>query len=246
MNSDPVILSVETATLSGSVSVSRGKSILGQLAGEAQVSHSNTLLADINRILNQTGIRLDEVDVFAVATGPGSFTGLRIGIATVKALSTTLERPCAGIPTLAAISHAAGASVRSVALMPAGRGEVFAQLFSVSPDGTVTPLDSPAHITPEVMIDKYGDLAGICWAGPGTALYYDKIVARAQQKGFMVSEGQNGEKDAKSWRFAQSEPFLSSHVATLALAKFAAGQLDTAKTLAAVYVRPSDAELKAK
>src|SRR5262245_58362113 len=200
MNSDPVILSVETATLSGSVSVSRGESILAQLSGEAQVSHSNTLLADINRILKQTGLRLDEVDVFAVATGPGSFTGLRIGIATVKALSTTLERSCAGIPTLDAIAHAGGASVRLVALLPAGRREVFAQLFSVLPDGTVTPLDEPAHITPEAMINKYGDLVGICWAGPGAALYRDKIVARAQQREFVVSEEQTGEKDAKSWR----------------------------------------------
>ena|SRR5215510_11123878 len=246
MNPDPVILSVETATLSGSVSVSRGEAILGQLAGEAQVSHSNTLLADINRILDQTGIRLTEVDVFAVATGPGSFTGLRIGIATVKALSATLERPCAGVPTLEAIAHAGGASGRSVALMPAGRGEVFAQMFSVSSDGTVTALDSPAHITPKTLLDKYGELAGINWCGAGASLYRDKILARAQPRGFMFGEGQSGEKDAKSWRFAQLEPYLSSHVATLALAKFAAQQLDTPKTLAAIYVRPSDAELKAK
>ncbi len=246
MNPDPVILSVETATLGGSVSVSRGEVILGQLAGEAQVSHSNTLLADINRLLDQTGVLLNEVDVFAVATGPGSFTGLRIGIATVKALSATLERPCAGVPTLEAIAHAAGPSGRSVALMPAGRGEVFAQMFSVSPDGTVTALDSPAHITPDTLLDKYGELAGICWCGPGASLYRDKILARAEQHGFLVDEAQTGEKDAKSWRFAQSEPYLSSHVAKLAMAKFAAQQLETPKTLAAVYVRPSDAELKAK
>src|SRR5262245_28629135 len=116
MKADAIILSVETATLRGSVSISKGNSILGQLAGEAQVSHSNTLLADINRILTQTGLQLDQADVFAVATGPGSFTGLRIGIATVKALSATLGRPCAGIPTLEAIAHAAGESTRSVAL----------------------------------------------------------------------------------------------------------------------------------
>src|SRR5262245_21999810 len=238
MNSDPVILSVETATLSGSVSVSRGESILAQLSGEAQVSHSNTLLADINRILDQTGIRLDEVDVFAVATGPGSFTGLRIGIATVKALSGTLERPCAGVPTLEAIAHAGGASERSVALLPAGRGEVFAQMFSVLPEGRVTALDSPAHITPDMLLDKYGDLTGICWCGAGASLYRDKILPRAQQRGFRVSEAQVGEKDAKSWRFAQPEPYLSSHVAALAMDRFAAQQLDTAKTLAAVYVRP--------
>jgi tRNA threonylcarbamoyladenosine biosynthesis protein TsaB len=246
MKSEAIILSVETATLRGSVSISRGNSILGQLAGEAQVSHSNTLLADINRILTQTGLTLDEADVFAVATGPGSFTGLRIGIATVKALSATLGRPCAGIPTLEAIAHAAGASERSVALMPAGRGEVFAQMFSVSPEGTVTALDSPSHITPDSMIDKYGDLRGVCWCGEGALLYRNRIQERAGQRAFEVSESETVEKDPSSWRFAQPEPYLASHIAALALAKFAAEPLDTPRTLAAVYVRPSDAELKAK
>jgi tRNA threonylcarbamoyladenosine biosynthesis protein TsaB len=246
MKADAIILSVETATLRGSVSISRGNSVLGQLAGDAQVSHSNTLLADINRILTKAGLQLDETDVFAVATGPGSFTGLRIGIATVKALSATLGRPCAGIPTLEAIVHAAGASERSVALMPAGRGEVFAQMFSVSPGGTVTALDSPSHITPDSMIDKYGNLEGVCWCGEGALLYRDRIQERARQRGFGVREGETVEEDASWWRFAQPEPYLASHIAALALAKFATEQLETPETLAAVYVRPSDAELKAK
>ncbi|HKE56964.1 MAG TPA: tRNA (adenosine(37)-N6)-threonylcarbamoyltransferase complex dimerization subunit type 1 TsaB [Pyrinomonadaceae bacterium] len=246
MKADAIILSVETATLRGSVSISKGNSILGQLAGEAQVSHSNTLLADINRILTQTGLQLDQADVFAVATGPGSFTGLRIGIATVKALSATLGRPCAGIPTLEAIAHAAGASTRSVALMPAGRGEVFAQMFSVSLEGTVTALDSPSHITPDSMIDKYGDLEGICWCGDGALIYRERIEERARQRGFGVSDGQIGKKHPSSWRFAQPEPYLASHIGALALAKVATAQLETPGTLAAVYVRPSDAELKAK
>jgi tRNA threonylcarbamoyladenosine biosynthesis protein TsaB len=248
MNPEPIILSVETATLRGSVSISRGESILGQFAGEAQVSHSNTLLSDINRLLRETDLQLDDTDVFAVATGPGSFTGLRIGIATVKALAATLERPCAGIPTLQAIAHAAGVSDGSVALMPAGRGEVFAQMFSVTPAGTVNPLDSPSHITPQSMIEKYANLADICWCGEGALLYRDRILERATRHGYMVIESTTGivEKPSPGWRFAQPEPYLASHVGALGLAKFKAEQLDTPKTLAAVYVRPSDAELKAK
>src|SRR5215213_11524682 len=122
----PLILSVETATLSGSVALLRGEQVLAALAGDSGVSHSNTLLNDIDKLLHEAQIDLPQVDLFAVATGPGSFTGLRIGIATVKALAATLDRPCAGVPTLQAIALAAGESRRSVALLPAGRGEVFA------------------------------------------------------------------------------------------------------------------------
>ena len=117
----PLILSVETATMSGSVAISRGDEILGVVTGDASISHSNTLLADVDRLLNETKIALAEIGLFAVATGPGSFTGLRIGIATIKALAATLDRPTAGIPTLEAVVLSGGVSAESVALLPAGR-----------------------------------------------------------------------------------------------------------------------------
>src|SRR5215212_8632457 len=138
-----MILSVETATLSGSVALARGENILAGFAGDSGVSHSNTLLNDIDKLLNEAHVDLPEIDLFAVANGPGSFTGLRIGIATIKGLAATLGGPCAGVPTLQAVALAAGESRRSVALLPAGRGEVFAQLFSVMKDGFVTALDEP-------------------------------------------------------------------------------------------------------
>src|SRR5947207_1763330 len=131
----PLILSLETATLAGSVALSRGNQMLAALAGDSGVSHSNTLLHDVDKLLSEAHIDLSDIDFFAVATGPGSFTGLRIGIATVKALAATLDRPCAGVPTLQAIALAAGPSPGSIALLPAGRGEVFAQLFSVTDRG---------------------------------------------------------------------------------------------------------------
>src|SRR5262244_1238163 len=130
------VLALDTTTRAGSVAIVDGDAVVDQRCGDATRTHAARMPAEILTLLAAHERTLADVDVFAVASGPGSFTGLRIGIATIKALSTTLERPCAGIPTLDAIAHAGGASVRSVALMPAGRGEVFAQLFSVSADGT--------------------------------------------------------------------------------------------------------------
>ncbi|HKR22298.1 MAG TPA: tRNA (adenosine(37)-N6)-threonylcarbamoyltransferase complex dimerization subunit type 1 TsaB, partial [Pyrinomonadaceae bacterium] len=150
--SQPLILSVETATLSGSVAVTRGSEMVGVIGGDPDISHSNTLLVDVDKLLDQTQLALPEIDLFAVATGPGSFTGLRIGIATIKALAATLDRPCVGIPTLEAVALSAGVSEASIALLPAGRGEVFTQLFAVHNDDAhprlVEALDEPAHVPP--------------------------------------------------------------------------------------------------
>lgn len=222
----PFILSVETATLSGSVALSRGDEIVAALRGDSGISHSNTLLNDIDKLLHEAQVELTEIDVFAVATGPGSFTGLRIGIATVKGLAATLDRPCAGVPTLHAVALSAGASDRSVALLPAGRGEVFAQLFSVTRDGLVTELDKATHISPQRLLAKYGSLESIVWCGEG---------AIANKSLLETKPG---------WQIAPPTQNLATHVASLAWGRFRDNQLLHPDALQAIYVRPSDAELK--
>lgn len=221
--SEPLILSVETATLAGSVALARGEQILAASSSNAGISHSNRLLNDIDVLLSGAHVALPGIDLFAVATGPGSFTGLRIGIATVKALAETLGRPCAGIPTLEAIALAAGESEASVALLPAGRGEVFAQLFSVTNDGLVTALDHATHISPQILLEKYGSLESVVWCGEG-----------AIANSALLTNG----------RVAPPVQNLATHVVSLALKRFREGQLQAADALQAVYVRPSDAELK--
>lgn len=215
--------------MSGSIALTRGAELIASLAGDPAVSHSNTLLADLDKLLSETEFKLADVDLFAVAAGPGSFTGLRIGIATVKALAATLDRQCAAVPTLQAVALAGGAAEASVALLPAGRGEVFAQLFSVSADGAVTALDEPSHISPQKMIDKYGSLETVVWCGAG---------ALAQRELIESSAG------GKQWRIAQQADKLARYVAALALRNFSQDQLVAPDALQAIYVRPSDAELK--
>ena len=241
MSGEPLILSVETATLAGAVAVSKGEQIIASLAGDKNTSHSNTLLREIDTVLNSADRTLAEVDLFAVATGPGSFTGLRIGIATVKGLSFTLGRRCIPIPTLEAIAHSAGVCERVVAALPAGRGEVFAQMFSVSVDA-VTPLDDPVHISPTVMLEKYAAFNHICWAGDGAVVHRDKIKTWAGHAGSRFSEDQCGE----GWCLIRSPVNLAENVAMLASRKVQSKEVQDAKDLRAIYVRPSDAELKTR
>jgi tRNA threonylcarbamoyladenosine biosynthesis protein TsaB len=233
----PLILSIETATLAGSICVSRGGEVLATSSGDPQVSHSNTLLADIDTALKKANVALSEVDAFAVATGPGSFTGLRIGIATVKALAETLGRPCVGVPTLAAIAYSAGQSDRTLALLPAGRGEVFAQSFSVVSTG-VTPLDEAVHLTPLRTLERYDEVSNLLLTGDAARTHLDKFREWAAQHGREIKEAGTG------WRFYNTETNLAQYVAVLALFKIEANDLHPPNRLQAIYVRPSDAELK--
>jgi tRNA threonylcarbamoyladenosine biosynthesis protein TsaB len=249
VTTDPIVLSLETATPGGSVYLARGNVQLAARIGDPQISHSNSLLNDVSESLDEAGLTLQEVDLLACALGPGSFTGLRIGIATLKALSSTLGRPSAGIPTLKAVAHAAGPSHATVALLPAGRGELFAQMFSVSNDRTVTELDSAAHLSPQKLMEKYGTLRELVWAGPGAHQQRDFLAQYAAQIGIAFSEntpnlvGDPSQPISDNWRLAAKEPNLAAHVAALALQLFERGEVQSAQSVQAIYVRPSDAEL---
>src|SRR5215471_852757 len=165
----PLILAVETATRAGGVALARGEKVLTAAAGDASVSHSTNLIEMIEQVLGQANTKLSEVDLFAVAIGPGSFTGLRIGLATVKAFAVHLNRKIAGVATLAAIAHASQVEGRVISLLPAGRGEVFAQQFAVT-EREITELDQAQHLSPQAVSEKYGALEGLTMVGDGARI----------------------------------------------------------------------------
>lgn len=243
----PLLLSLETATRAGSLAITRGQTLLASRTGDAAVSHSTNLLDQIKSALNEAGLRLGEVDYFAVATGPGSFTGLRIGLATVKSFGATLNRLCVGVPTLHAIAHGAGESARTVALLPAGRGEVFAQQLAVSSDGSVAPLNQPTHLQPQKLIEAVAPLRALRWTGEGALIHADAIRERAEDEGreFRLADEQNGiSSDENQWVLVRSREALALSVAHLAAQKILSGEASAPQEIRAIYVRPSDAELK--
>jgi len=221
---EPVILAIETATRAGSVAVARGEQVLSSRVGDPDVSHSANLIELIESALNEAGKELSNVDFFAAAVGPGSFTGLRIGLATVKALASVTNRKIVGVSTLAAIAHATRVEGQLVALLPAGRGEVFAQMFSVS-DGTVMAQDAAAHLSPKETIERYDKESDVRWVGEGV----EKLSE------FLQSESSSGTANG-------SLP-LAVSVADLALKDYREGKSVGPNDLHAVYVRASDAEI---
>jgi tRNA A37 threonylcarbamoyladenosine modification protein TsaB len=140
-------------------------------------------------------------------------------------------------------------SKATVALLPAGRGELFAQMFSVSEDQAVTEIDSPTHLSPQRLIEKYGSQMDIIWAGPGAHQQREFLADAARQLGVaLVEESIDSAlhpdpEQGSIWRLAAREPNLARHAAALALRLFDHGKVQSAETIQAIYVRPSDAEL---
>jgi tRNA threonylcarbamoyladenosine biosynthesis protein TsaB len=152
-----LLLAVETATRVCAVALARGGEVVAELADEDARLHSERLLPSIDALLARAGARLADVEAFAVSIGPGSFTGLRIGLATVKAFALGDARPVAAVPTLAALcasaaGEAAGAPV--AALLDARRGALYAACVSraglaradLLPDCVATPRELAARL----------------------------------------------------------------------------------------------------
>lgn len=153
-----VILAIDTTSRAGSVAILRGGTIVYEAEGDPDVTHGQRLPADIMRAAAAAGLRIDAVELFAVAAGPGSFTGLRIGIATVQGLAMAHARRVVPVPVLEALARAGAGPARMVgAWMDAQRGQVFAALYGS--DGTV--LASPTALTPEETLEAWRDLAPV-------------------------------------------------------------------------------------
>jgi tRNA threonylcarbamoyladenosine biosynthesis protein TsaB len=238
--SQPLILAIETATRAGSVGLARGGEILFSASGDATASHSTDLLETVEITLQRAGQKLSDVDLFAAARGPGSFTGLRIGLATIKSFAMCTGKGCAGVSTLAAIAHAAGDSENTVALLPAGRGEVFAQMFSVR-DEQARELDQAAHLKPDAVLERYGRLPDLIWAGDGARLHAELLRESAQARDFPFKE--QAKRSQPGWTLAPPSEHLAKSIAALALILFREGKTTSPDKLQADYVRASDAEI---
>ena len=168
------ILTIDTSTKNGSLSIWRSLEETVDFVGDASLTHGERLPSDIENILERANIGLCDIELFGVGIGPGSFTGLRVGIATVQALAVAQKRKVVPVPTLDAVAAArmservdvsSGASKRelqaekmcTVIWMDGQRGHVFAGLYKEGPFalGVVRPrcVDGPLVGYPEDVLD---------------------------------------------------------------------------------------------
>ncbi|MBC8585781.1 tRNA (adenosine(37)-N6)-threonylcarbamoyltransferase complex dimerization subunit type 1 TsaB [Youxingia wuxianensis] len=99
------LLAVDTSSITASCALLEDKKLLGEFFSNVKLTHSQTIMPMVESLLKQTRVSLEEIDAFAVTGGPGSFTGLRIGLAAVKGMAWALERPCITVSTLEALAY---------------------------------------------------------------------------------------------------------------------------------------------
>jgi tRNA threonylcarbamoyladenosine biosynthesis protein TsaB len=175
-----IILSLDTTTRAGSAAVLRADVVLAEVAGESDATHGERLPGELMRALEQAGLRIEDVELFAVAAGPGSFTGLRVGIATIQGLAMARARRVVPVSALEALAHGAINAHHPIATwMDAQRGEVFSALYA--PDGRDV-LIAPESASPQTLLDVWRT-APQCtrtpiFVGDGAVRYGDAIVRR--------------------------------------------------------------------
>jgi len=172
------VMALDTTSRAGSVALVDDGRVVEERAGDPSRTHGERLPGELAAL----GVEWSSVDVFAVCAGPGSFTGLRIGIATIQGLALVAGRPVVGVSALEALAQLASRELAEGATIgawvDAQRGEVFSALYRVTVGAMFSPerlieLEAPAVAAPLATMDAWSrhDLASALFAGDGAARY---------------------------------------------------------------------------
>jgi tRNA threonylcarbamoyladenosine biosynthesis protein TsaB len=224
-----LILALDTTTRAGSIAVGRDGEILADITGNPAIKHGERLPLDLARALDLAGAAAADIDLLAVTVGPGSFTGLRVGIASVQGLALARDLRIVPVSTLEALAHetrrtAAGRSPIG-AWVDAQRGEVFAALYDA--DG-ITVRVNPTSATPERTLDAWRDTLGsspVVFSGDGAVRYRDAILAAFGEQAQVVVPAPALAAAATRIAAAHPERAVAPHA------------------VVPIYVRRSDAEI---
>jgi tRNA threonylcarbamoyladenosine biosynthesis protein TsaB len=227
--SNPLILSLETAAGCGSVALTRGGVQNGRLIAEAAVhaetSHSRQLLSSVEWVMQAAGVSWNDLNAVAVSIGPGSFTGLRIGLAAAKGIVFAAGKPLIAVPTLDAVALSCPLLDCPLwCVMDARKQEVYAACYGAGRQQTSVA----EAIRPELLAAKIRPPAVI--AGPGLTAYHQLF---AHLEGVRLIP-----------------PALSSlsaaKIGLLAAERLARGEINNPALAVPLYVRPSEAEVNLK
>lgn len=223
-----LVLGIETSAVQGGVALVGEQGLVSEYTLNVEVTHSERVLPAIERMLADLGCGLAALGGLAVSIGPGSFTGLRIGLSTAKGLAYATGLPVAAVPTLEAMAWVLPQARPPVCpVLDARKQEVYAALFQHGPDG-LTRLMEDAALAPEALCEKIKKPT--LFLGDGLGAYGELFRRLLGERLLVPPPAQRGPRAAC--------------VAELGRQKLLRGESEDIRSLAPRYLRPSEAELR--
>ena len=231
-----IILAVETTGDLCSVAVRDSTGTLIERVFRHRMRLSERLIGDIESALSDAGITLADVGGLAVGVGPGSFTGVRLGVMTVKAWADVLKKPVVGVNTLDALAEEASASWRGtlIPLIRARPGAVSAAAYDCS-EGRAHVVSDVAMVTMEeaACLASDAEKSPVLFLGDGLPKVAEALKAELQRRGLDVA-------------FGRTESPRASTLAAIAERRFSAGESDDALALVPLYISPPPIDPRAE
>lgn len=225
------ILALDSSGLVASVAILEEERVIAEYTMNHKKTHSQTLLPMLDEIIKMTGTDLNEIDAIAIAGGPGSFTGLRIGSATAKGLGLALDKPLIHIPTIEALANNLyGTNVNQIIcpIMDARRDQVYTGFYSFDGGILVTIKDQNAAGIRET-VDALNEIGSeVIFLGDGVPVYKE-IIAEHMKVPYLFAPAHLNRQRAAA-------------VGGLAFQYFKDGKIETAEDHKPVYLRLSQAE----
>jgi tRNA threonylcarbamoyladenosine biosynthesis protein TsaB len=207
------------------MAVARGPRLLASYQGATDEKRSERLWAETDSLLGEAGVTIKDIDLFSVCTGPGGFTGLRVGIAAIKGFAAANRKRVVGVTSLEAAAFLAAPAERVFATVNAYKGEVYSQLFRLDVEGVPVGEESPVVTIPKKAIERIAHLDNVVFAG-------DWAVANAE---LIRGAGRS---------VNTSDRLPAEAIASIAYIKYARSGGENPEQLRACYVRVSEAEIK--
>lgn len=221
-----IVLGIDTSSDVASVAVVSDDKLIAEYTLNFKKTHSERLMPMIDAMLSDCGVELSAVDAFAVSIGPGSFTGLRIGIATAKGLAQACNKPVIPVCTLEGMAYNLPMCEHLIVpIMDARRQQVYTATYIWDEDG-FREVEEPRAVSIDECISDCGNFVEVVFVGDGVPVYKDYILDKMGDKAKFAPAGNNLQRAAS--------------VAALAIAN--ADRAKTCHEIVPVYIRKSQAE----
>ncbi len=222
------VLAVDTSSVVATCAVLDEEKIIGEYSLNQDLSHSEKLSPMIKELMDSLKLKIQDIDIFATAIGPGSFTGLRIGIATMNSYAHVVDKPVIGISTLEALAFNLPNNDIVIPMMDARRDRVYTGIYKWI-NGELFNIIEPTIMKITELTDFINDnYEKVTVNGDGTLKYKDILEDKLEEKILFAPRGFNHCR--------------ATSVGELAILKYNKGEIDNYFTLAPEYLRESQAQ----